>query len=562
MLKYLFYIIIGIILYILINSIEKFNIGGLRAIFEYDPNTQIWDETIYATPSDERLVEGTQYQRVEGYNVDLVPSPEDNTVFYTGDTNDESGTNMDTIYVQLGRLITEHNTREEERVERDGGEPRLIPLRNSPVIGTCFTEALPAYRYGYEPDTADDAEEGIPPECWGNLGYYLELQPDTPELLIAKLVETSSLFDRPNSLCSAIVSAEQRLAFAQRTNTLLSNDLMEMVGRMVGRQVQSDLSNTNIRDLLPPILTRMYLEWQTRFTRDMMDQYNRDIENAFTELEQGSNAELRELTDELNLQVDYNSINIVILRQEVESMLFSIRLIDIYRNLVEYVFAFQLIIKDILSNFNLGEIINELIINNIKYFTTQGIKGDVGGTRTGRYNFLENIVVTALAYLFCFLMKMSNIISADLQLDRINNLQEMTTEFFSDFSLIFRVGLNNTPQLTSMLIEIKINTRESISTFNLGIILYIASLLRSKDLLNKTNLLSMLISLDIDNHDLENDLNLQEFLQNLGFSPNDALDVTNAYHPELFYEFLGEINFDDIKLSLLEIIQILFDVTG
>ena len=97
MLKYLFYIIIGIILYILINSIEKFNIGGLRAKFEYDSTTNSWERTIYATRTDIDndlvlgLTEGTDYEIVDDYTVPAPEPLQGNIVFITGDEGNESG---------------------------------------------------------------------------------------------------------------------------------------------------------------------------------------------------------------------------------------------------------------------------------------------------------------------------------------------------------------------------------------------------------------------------------------------------------------------------------------
>ena len=107
MLKYLFYIIIGIILYILINSIEKFNIGGLRAKFEYDSTTNSWERTIYATRTDIDndlvlgLTEGTDYEIVDDYTVPAPEPLQGNIVFITGDEGNESGTTLQQLYQQL-----------------------------------------------------------------------------------------------------------------------------------------------------------------------------------------------------------------------------------------------------------------------------------------------------------------------------------------------------------------------------------------------------------------------------------------------------------------------------
>jgi hypothetical protein len=560
MLKYLFYIIIGIILYILINSIEKFNIGGLRATFEYNPNTQTWERTIYATQTDidnelTRELEDTDYQTVLNYNVDLVPAPQDNTVFYIGDTNDESGTNMDAIYTQLGRLITEHNRQDEERV-REGSESNQIPPY--PAIGTCFINVLPAYPYGlYEPDdpnTHDDPEEGVPPEipstCWNILGYYEELQPGTPELLFEKLVEVSSLFDRPKGYCATIAS-EQRLAFAQQTNTYLSDDLIEMVGTMIGRQVQPDLSNQNIRDILLPRLTRMYLEWQTRFTRDMMDQFNRDIQNAFTEAEQGNNAYLRELTTDLNFELDYDftGINMVVLRQEIESKLFGFRLTDAYRNYVERMFIFELIIDDLLRNLSLRNIDIDFLKVNIRYYLVESMRQMLDRTRVELTltKYLNNIVVLALLFVFNYLMYVTNIVydSGNYELRNIDTQEKMLTPFYSSFLSIFKYDFVNIPQLR---MDLTYNINSNNINISLLDFINICTFLKRKDLFNKEILLTLFF-----NYGTGTNLNVI-LSQYFGFTDEEVNLVLET--------FLEDVTFDDIKLLLLEIIQILFGETG
>ena len=560
MLKYLFCIIIGIILYILINSIEKFNIGGLRATFEYNPNTQTWDETIYATQTDidnelTRELEDTDYQTVLDYNVDLAPAPQDNTVFYIGDTNDESGTTMDAIYTQLGRLITEHNRQDEERVKNEGGEANEIPLRNSPVIGTCFTEALPAYPFGlYEPDnpdTQDHPEEGIPPECWIDFGYYQELQPGTPELLFEKLVEVSRLFDRPKGLCASIVSTEQRLALAQQTNTYLSDDLMEMVGRMVGRQVQSDLSNPNIIDLLLPRFTRMYLEWQTRFTRDMMDQFNRDIQNAFTEAEQGNNAYLRELTTDLNFELDYDftGINMVVLRQEIESRLFGFRLTDAHRNYVERMFIFELIIDNLLRNLSLRNIDIDFLKVNIRYYLVESMLEMLDRTivELTLTEYLNNIVLLALLFVFNYLMYVTNIVtdSGNFELTNINTPEMMLTPFYSSFLNIFKHNFANIPPQLQILFTYNINSNNI--NFELLDFINICIFLKSKDLLKIENLLTLFFN-------YSNEMSLDDILLNFGFTEVEMHQMDMLNHID--------ITSDNILLLLLEVIQILFGETG
>ncbi|MDA7663758.1 hypothetical protein N8569_00490 [bacterium] len=562
MLKYLFCIIIGIILYILINSIEKFNIGGLRATFEYNPNTQTWERTIYATQTDidnelTRELEDTDYQTVLDYNVDLAPAPQDNTVFYIGDTNDESGTTMDAIYTQLGRLITEHNRQDEERVKNEGGEANEIPLRNSPVIGTCFTEALPAYPFGlYEPDnpdTQDHPEEGIPPECWIDFGYYQELQPGTPELLFEKLVEVSRLFDRPKGLCASIVSTEQRLALAlaQQTNTYLSDDLMEMVGRMVGRQVQSDLSNPNIRDLLLPRFTRMYLEWQTRFTRDMMDQFNRDIQNAFTEAEQGNNAYLRELTTDLNFELDYDftGINMVVLRQEIESRLFGFRLTDAHRNYVERMFIFELIIDNLLRNLSLRNIDIDFLKVNIRYYLVESMLEMLDRTivELTLTEYLNNIVLLALLFVFNYLMYVTNIVtdSGNFELTNINTPEMMLTPFYSSFLNIFKHNFANIPPQLQILFTYNINSNNI--NFELLDFINICIFLKSKDLLKIENLLTLFFN-------YSNEMSLDDILLNFGFTEVEMHQMDMLNHID--------ITSDNILLLLLEVIQILFGETG
>lgn len=558
MLKYLFYIIIGIILCILINSIEKFNIGGLRATFEYNPNTQTWERTIYATQTDidnelTRELEDTDYQTVLNYNVDLVPAPQDNTVFYIGDTNDESGTNMDAIYTQLGRLITEHNRQDRERVKNEGGESNEIPLTNSPsYISSCFIEVLPAYPYGlYEPDdpnTQDHPEEGIPPECWIDFGYYQELQPGTPELLFEKIVEVNSLFNRPSSFCS--VSTEQRLAFAQIPNTYLSDDLMEMIGTMVGRQVQPDLSNQNIRDILLPRLTRMYLEWQTRFTRDMMDQFNRDIQNAFTEAEQGNNAYLRELTTDLNFELDYDftGINMVVLRQEIESRLFGFRLTDAYRNYVERMFIFELIIDDLLTNLSLRNIDMDFLKVNIRYYLVESMRQMFRIVELTLTEYLNNIVLLALLFVFNYLMYVTNIVndSGNFELRNIDTQDMMLTPFYSSFLTIFK-NIFNLYQLHQMYLTYNINSRNK--TINIMEFIEICYILKKKDLLNKEKLLTLFLN-------YATDINLYQILLNLGLTEADIQSMLST--DELYDEITSE---DTISL-LLEVIQILFGETG
>lgn len=550
MLKYLFYIIIGIILYILINSIEKFNIGGLRATFEYNPNTQIWDKTIYATQTDinSGLTEGIDYEFVDDYTVPAPEPLQGNTVFTIGDEGNESGTTMDTIYTQLGRLITEHNRQDEERVKREGGDANEIPLSNSPHIGTCFIDVLPAYPYGYgyesdDPDTQDDPEEGIPPECWNILGYYQELQPGTPELLFEKLVEVSRLFDRPKGYCATIAS-EQRLEFAQQTNTYLSDDLMEMVGTMIGRQVQPELGNPNIRDLLLPRLTRMYLEWQTRFTRDMMDQFNKDIQNAFAEAEQGNNAYLRVLDN------DFTGINMVVLRQEIESRLFGFRLTDAHRNYVERMFIFELIIDDLLRNLSLRNIDIDFLKVNVRYYLVEFMLEMLDRTRVELtlLEYLNNIVLLALLFVFNYLMYVTNIVtdSGNFELTNINTPEMMLTPFYSRFLNIFKYDFN-LYQLQWMLLTYNINSRNK--TINIMEFIDICYILKKKDLFNKEKLLTLFLNYITD-------INTYQILLILGLTEADIQLVLGTD------ELNDEITSDNILLLLLEIIQILFGETG
>ena len=554
MLKYLFLIIIGIILYILINSIEKFNIGGLRAIFEYNPNTQIWDRTIYATQTDIKngLTEGINYETVDDYTVPAPAPLQGNTLFIIGDEGTESGTTMETIYRQLGRLITEHNRQDRDRVKNEGGKSNEIPLTNSPsYMSSCFIEVLPAYPHGlYEPDdpnTQDHPEEGIPPECWIDFGYYQELQPDTPELLFEKLVEVSSLFDRPKGLCASIVSTEQRLAFAQQTNTYLSDDLIEMVGTMIGRQVQPLLSNPNIRDFLLPRLTRMYLEWQTRFTRDMMDQFNTDIQNAFTEAEQGNNAYLRELTTDLNFELDYDftGINMDVLRQELESRLFGFRLTDAYRNYVERMFIFELIIDDLLRNLSLRNIDIDFLKVNVRYYLVEFMLEILARTRVELtlLQYLNNIVLLALLFVFNYLMYVTNIVndSGNYELRNIDTQEKMLTPFYLTFKSIFKYDFVNIPQL-QMLFTYNINS----NNINISLLdfINICIFLKRKDLFNKENLLTLFF-----NYGTGTELNVI-LLQYFGFTDEEVNLVLET--------FLDNVTFDDIKLLLLEIIQILF----
>ena len=78
MLKYICYIIIGILIYLLWNGVEKFNVGALKATFVYNPTTN-WRRTLYATQTDIESglvvgLEGTDYELVDDYTP--VPEPE------------------------------------------------------------------------------------------------------------------------------------------------------------------------------------------------------------------------------------------------------------------------------------------------------------------------------------------------------------------------------------------------------------------------------------------------------------------------------------------------------
>ena len=106
MLKYIYCIIIGILIYLLWNGVEKFNVGALKAIFEYNPTTTSWERTLYATQTDitdglvAGLAEGTDYDVVDDYAVPAPAPLEGNFQFQVGDEGMASGTNLHKIYIQ------------------------------------------------------------------------------------------------------------------------------------------------------------------------------------------------------------------------------------------------------------------------------------------------------------------------------------------------------------------------------------------------------------------------------------------------------------------------------
>ena len=522
MLKYIYCIIIGILIYLLWNGVEKFNVGALKAIFEYNPTTTSWERTLYATQTDitDGLVAGlaagfedTDYELVDDYTPVPAPEPlEGNFQFQVGDNDSESGTNLHDIYIQLNRLLQAHNINPDNR--------RINPPDDDANIGKCFvSEGVPPYTL----------PESIPPECLTYLGYYPELQDDTSELLFNKYQSLQQLFG--DNSCSAVIistlGAQQRLAFS-KLGIAISDDLMEMISQQIDDE---------------SILETHYRIWQNDFNTYMMNKFNREIQEAFDLASGGQNDELLVITNQFKLNVDLDELGKS--KEYIESRLLSFRLTDASRNYVELMFIFELIFADLLQNLSLGDIDINFIKDNVKYYLLECIKlifnqtdDTLGGSAHSHGN---NIVVMVLAFVFNCLMNMSNI-SNDLQL-----IQLVLPSFEFSLSLF----INGLFYSSSLDINLNIHIDSSLFSMNLMTFLCISILLKRSNKLNKENLLRFLILYK------NTRLLIPEILvDEIGLS---EVEARSSNDPDIF---MSHIDFYEIGKILLELIQLLFGSDG
>ena len=562
MLKYICYIIIGILIYLLWNGVEKFNVGALRALFEYNPTTS-WQRTLYATQTDidsglvAGLVEGTDYELVDDY---AVPAPEPlagNFQFQVGDEGLENGTNLHDTYIQLNRQLVTHNMANPDN--------RINPPDDDANIGSCFINVHQDIDDGTEEGSPNGPgiSEGVPPGCLVDLGYYQELQDGTEEILVAKLKETQKLFGTKNSACSA----KQRFAFAFSANKYISDDLIEMIGQHMYRPATQ------------------YLRWQMDFTKYMINSLNTLFSQVIQETDENR---LYRLSNHLSNRYGFGFNDILTnypvgpnmgraINSRIDNRL-MFRLADTNRSFVELMYMFQLMVDELLYSLNLDGVDREnrdinlrMFLNNyLIYFIRIFMRGSIDRNFLSD-KYTNNLKTLAIIFCLLFLMKTIAITAEvgdspyDVNSSMIPYMQDFKFEDIdSDMIRPFRNGISTSRDFQTIFITMLFQNDDGgnvpFDTFDLNIyeIVQIVKALENYDLLNKENIIGLFYIIRTRRthqpHVSASDI-VYSFIRSVK-SPAFNVHISDF---ELYY---SSFEIPDINRMLILLIQLLFGSDG